>query len=56
MLLTPPSGKELIEISKSNLLLPDYYEGLSRKKIENWNRSVEDAFHQIYDQLHVMTM
>lgn len=56
MLLTPPSGKEMIEITKSNLLLPDHYDGLSKKKIEKWNLSVDDAFHQIYDQLHAMTM
>jgi hypothetical protein len=55
-LITPPTPKELIEISKNNMLLDESCSFLKKKEIIKWNESVQESFLQIYDQLSTLAM
>lgn len=52
MIMTPPTGKEMVEILKDNLTVEKLEKvNLSNEQIEEWNSSVEDIIECCYDDL-----
>ena len=50
--MTPPTGKEMVEILKDNLTVEKLEKvNLSNEQIEEWNSSVEDIIECCYDDL-----